>query len=497
MDKPFAGNYYNLRNDPFDPGCSTAMTEFKKQGMIWGLLQKVDLLPYRNKIRLDEFRHEADRTIRDIFGESSDYRHELQRIRFTPGSFYSTEEDYRSSWQQGILNLKKLLNAVLQDPFLGSLPEALREEMDQALDLSPFASQPQTDKEDKTFDRPEPEPPLTSSAHRDESLAETTPEPTPEELELLDEIEIPPQPLNRDEETTFISQAKVEEETQPVQEPESAGDSQQHAKAESSAEEIPLEIPIKKPSELPSADNDIDDEEFDEIADMLLPGYKDVREKDKSGEIAQSKSEESNQEKKETAPIAPSDTGSSWPLPEFQAPPEKSSLAQEIPAAIPPAGRPEDFRLTVRQQVFVVHGYDTLMRDQVVFALQKIGLEPILSDIGHNQGKTLVQKFRDYPYVSFAAVLLSSDDLGRHRDQSPESVRQRARQNVIFQLGFLIGKLGRDRVFVLYPEEKNFEIPTNYFDVLYTPCDKHGRWQFDLLRTLKNCGFTIDANKLV
>ena len=73
----------------------------------------------------------------------------------------------------------------------------------------------------------------------------------------------------------------------------------------------------------------------------------------------------------------------------------------------------------------------------------------------------------------------------------------RARQNVIFELGFFIGKLGRNRVLVLYQEEENFEMPSDYSGVLYTPYDSSGRWQFDLIKELKACGYDVDANKLL
>jgi len=94
-------------------------------------------------------------------------------------------------------------------------------------------------------------------------------------------------------------------------------------------------------------------------------------------------------------------------------------------------------------------------------------------------------------------VLLSPDDMAYSREQLEIDVKPRARQNVIFELGFFIGKLGRDRVFTLYKEEKDFEIPSDYSGVLYTPYDNSGRWQFDLIKELRACGHDVDANKLL
>jgi predicted nucleotide-binding protein len=73
----------------------------------------------------------------------------------------------------------------------------------------------------------------------------------------------------------------------------------------------------------------------------------------------------------------------------------------------------------------------------------------------------------------------------------------RARQNVIFELGFFLGKLGRKNVVAVFKQDLNFEIPSDYSGVLYTPYDDLGRWQFELIKELKACGYNVDANKLL
>jgi len=114
-----------------------------------------------------------------------------------------------------------------------------------------------------------------------------------------------------------------------------------------------------------------------------------------------------------------------------------------------------------------------------------------------SEGRTIIEKFTNYSDVSFAVVLLSPDDMAYPKDQTPENAKPRARQNVIFELGFFIGKLGRNRVLVLYQEEKNFEMPSDYSGVSYTPYDNSGRWKFNLVKELKVCGYNVDANKLL
>ena len=147
-------------------------------------------------------------------------------------------------------------------------------------------------------------------------------------------------------------------------------------------------------------------------------------------------------------------------------------------------------------RIFVVHGHDKAMKHAVARTLEKIGFEPIILHEKPNEGRTIIEKFSDYSDVSFAVVLLSPDDMAYPKDQPSKDAKPRARQNVIFELGFFNSKLGRNRVLVLYQGEKKFEMPSDYSGVLCTPYDKLGEWRFSLVKELKACGFDVDANKL-
>ena len=151
----------------------------------------------------------------------------------------------------------------------------------------------------------------------------------------------------------------------------------------------------------------------------------------------------------------------------------------------------------VNRQVFVVHGHDEAMKEAVARTLGQLNLEPIVLHEQPNLGRTIIEKFSDYADVSFAVVLLSGDDVAHSKNTGEQNKRPRARQNVIFELGYFIGKLGRDRVMALYKEEPNFEIPSDYSGVLFVPFDAGGRWKFDLVRELQSCGLKVDANKLI
>lgn len=159
--------------------------------------------------------------------------------------------------------------------------------------------------------------------------------------------------------------------------------------------------------------------------------------------------------------------------------------------------RKEEAVKAPNNKVFVVHGRDDGMKQAVARTLEKLGLTPVILHEQPDQGRTIIEKFVDYSDVSFAVVLLSPDDLAYPKDASPKEAKLRARQNVILELGFFLGKLGRENVLVVYREEKNFEMPSDYSGVLYTPYDTAGSWQFKLVQELKACGFEVDANKLL
>ena len=148
-------------------------------------------------------------------------------------------------------------------------------------------------------------------------------------------------------------------------------------------------------------------------------------------------------------------------------------------------------------QIFVVHGHDEGMKEAVARTLKNIGLEPIILHEQANRGKTIIEKFETCSEnVSFAVVLLSPDDKGYKADQEPESASYRARQNVILELGYFLGKLGRENVCALLKTEENFEFPSDIFGSLYTPYDSNSGWKLALAKELKVAGYDIDFGKL-
>jgi predicted nucleotide-binding protein len=143
------------------------------------------------------------------------------------------------------------------------------------------------------------------------------------------------------------------------------------------------------------------------------------------------------------------------------------------------------------KRVFVVHGRDEGAKDAVARFISKLGLEPIILHEQPNQGRTIVEKFEAHASVDYALVLFTPDDFGYPADD-PSKGRPRARQNVIRELGFFLGALGRGRVCVLYAGD--VEIPSDYDGVLYVPLDDRGAWRLSVAREMKVAGVELDLN---
>jgi predicted nucleotide-binding protein len=143
-------------------------------------------------------------------------------------------------------------------------------------------------------------------------------------------------------------------------------------------------------------------------------------------------------------------------------------------------------------KVFVVHGRNHGYKEAVARFLERLDLDPVILHEKANEGRTIIQKFSDFADVQFAVVLLTADDEGRPRAQGELTLR--ARQNVILELGYFLGRLGHSRVCALY--EKGVEIPSDYQGVLFVEIDQSDQWRFQLVKELRAAGFVVDANKI-
>ncbi len=142
-------------------------------------------------------------------------------------------------------------------------------------------------------------------------------------------------------------------------------------------------------------------------------------------------------------------------------------------------------------KVFIAHGHDSEARETVSAFLKDIGIKPIILFEEADRGETIIEKLeRCCREADFAIVLFTPDDFG-YPKEDPRQLKPRARQNVVFELGYMTARLGRRRVRMLY--QPDVEIPTNFLSVLYIEMDKSGRWKTYLERELKDAGIPVKA----
>lgn len=145
------------------------------------------------------------------------------------------------------------------------------------------------------------------------------------------------------------------------------------------------------------------------------------------------------------------------------------------------------------RRIFIVHGHDLHFRDQLAELLRKLEFEPVILQEEANKGLTVIEKLeRDTERVGFSFLLYTPDDLGKQRDGVE---KERARQNVIFEHGLLIGLLGRERTCAII--KGDLEIPSDIKGMLYEQIGDIKAEALKIARILKDGGYKIDASKLL
>jgi predicted nucleotide-binding protein len=146
-----------------------------------------------------------------------------------------------------------------------------------------------------------------------------------------------------------------------------------------------------------------------------------------------------------------------------------------------------------RDKIFIVHGRDEKVRCAVGDFLRGLEKEPLVLAELPSGGRTIVEKFEHYAKdAKYAVVLLTPDDVGG--PQSSEAVRARARQNVIFELGYFIGRLGRGRVCLMCTPD--LELPSDLSGVVYVPIDSENQWGWALVHEFLHARIALDVGSV-
>ena len=165
-------------------------------------------------------------------------------------------------------------------------------------------------------------------------------------------------------------------------------------------------------------------------------------------------------------------------------------LIPVAPGVSVPNAAPHKVEAADKSAVFIVHGQDDAAREAVARFISKLDLQPIILHEQASQGRTIVEKLEAHGGVAFAVVLLTPDDLGGPKGAN---LQPRARQNVVLELGYFLGRLRRQNVCALY--RGDLELPSDYMGVIYSPYDGAGGWRLQLAKELKAAGLDVDMNK--
>lgn len=149
--------------------------------------------------------------------------------------------------------------------------------------------------------------------------------------------------------------------------------------------------------------------------------------------------------------------------------------------------------IEINNNIFIVHGRDDLAKTEVARFIEKLGLKAIILHEQNNNGKTIIEKIEEHTNVGYGIVLYTPCDFGGLSGESES--KPRARQNVLFEHGYLIGKLGRNKVSALVKSE--VEIPNDLSGLVYIPLDEPGAWKISIAKELAREGYSIDPAKLL
>jgi len=145
-------------------------------------------------------------------------------------------------------------------------------------------------------------------------------------------------------------------------------------------------------------------------------------------------------------------------------------------------------------EVFIVHGHDEEAQIKTARYIEKLGFKPIILHEQASSGKTIIEKIEKYSNVGFGIILYTPCDVGAKKESSLK-LQSRARQNVVFEHGYLIGKIGRDNVCALVKGE--IEKPNDISGVVYVSMDDANAWHIKIAKELKNSGYNVDLNKIM
>jgi len=143
------------------------------------------------------------------------------------------------------------------------------------------------------------------------------------------------------------------------------------------------------------------------------------------------------------------------------------------------------------KNILIVHGHNDSVKDKVASFISKLGIEPIILNEQINRGQTLLEKFEEYSDISVAIIIFTNEDMGNNNDES--EYEKKARQNMIFEVGYFLGELGDRNMIVI--AEQGVILPSVLEGYDYFKMDSEEKWKKDIAEKLKDMKrFNIDMS---
>ena len=148
-------------------------------------------------------------------------------------------------------------------------------------------------------------------------------------------------------------------------------------------------------------------------------------------------------------------------------------------------------QLSANRKIFIVYGHDENARLKVAQFVEKLDFTPVILSDSSNGGKTIIEKLEENSDVGFAIVLYTPDDLVKNETEE----YKQPRPNVIFEYGYFMAKLGRNRVVLLQKEDVKEN--TDILGTAYIKLDDNDGWKMQVAKELKAVGYDVDLNKIL
>lgn len=151
-------------------------------------------------------------------------------------------------------------------------------------------------------------------------------------------------------------------------------------------------------------------------------------------------------------------------------------------------------------KVFIVHGHDTVAREQLELVIHKLGLDPYVLQSNGGSGLTIIEALESEigtrpGAAKFGIVLLTPDDIGYAKSAGDKEAQPRARQNVVLEMGMLISALKRPNVAIL--KKQHLELPSDARGILYIPFNDHVKEAVPkLVDRLREAGFILSPEAI-